>query len=56
MTISGSAAETKCRVVFPIKGEAASDSVLVIGKQADVKRAKVMLEAMVREQVCTNQA
>lgn len=40
-------------MVFPAKGEAASDSVMVIGKQADVKRAIEMLEAMVREQVCT---
>jgi hypothetical protein len=38
-------------VVFPTKDDESSDAVMIIGRKEEVKKAKDMLQAMVKEQV-----
>lgn len=52
ISVSSAPAETGCRVVFPTKEDESSDSVLIIGRKENAIRAKEMLTAMVKEQVC----
>jgi hypothetical protein len=47
-------AETGCRVVFPTKDDEFADTVMIIGRKEDVKKAKEMLQTMVKEQVRTH--